>query len=423
MKSLEELKANLPEEGLFRDEELPFLLSPEPLRLEAKLIRQLERLGPVLFKFQMACDRLYKRSKKGTITPWLAEVLDAGKPEWMVDEQYQGIHRNALPRVIRPDLLLTEEGFALSELDSVPGGMGITAWLTTQYADVLGGASGMVDGFRSIAPEGLSVQISEESADYRPEMQWLVEQIGEGWSCESAEESAGADGDVYRFFELFDWENIANIKSHFLRNEVAPPLKPHLEEKLWLALFHTPSLRPLWEEELRAKQITTLQKLIPYGWVMDPIPLPPQASFPKLHAHRWDEVANWSQKERQLVLKISGFSEDAWGSRGVTIGHDCSKIEWQDAMQKALVSYEEGPYIMQRFAETKLVDHPYYAADTGELKTMRGRVRLCPYYFVTPDYKRVTLGGVLATINPADKKKIHGMRDGILTVVALDGES
>ena len=43
---------------------------------------------------------------------------------------------------------------------------------------------------------------------------------------------------------------------------------------------------------------------------------------------------------------------------------------------------------------------------------MKGRVRLCPYYFVEGD--RVKLRGALATIAPADKKFLHGMRDAIL---------
>jgi hypothetical protein len=43
---------------------------------------------------------------------------------------------------------------------------------------------------------------------------------------------------------------------------------------------------------------------------------------------------------------------------------------------------------------------------------MKGRVRLCPYYFV--EENKVKLGGALATIVPADKKFVHGMRDAIL---------
>jgi len=37
---------------------------------------------------------------------------------------------------------------------------------------------------------------------------------------------------------------------------------------------------------------------------------------------------------------------------------------------------------------------------------------LCPYYFV--EEARVKMRGALTTIVPADKKLIHGMRDGIM---------
>ena len=407
----------MPEGGLFRDGGLPFHVSPEPFELDPKVRKQLERLGPVLLKFQMACDRLYRRSRKGAVTPWISELLDSGKPEWLVAEQLDGVHKNSLPRVIRPDLLLTEDGLSMTELDSVPGGIGVTSWLSEQYDEVFG--EGMLEGFQSISPEGLEIHVSEESADYRPEMEYLSKRLndefGDYWSCVSAEETTEVGDRVYRFFELFDWENVTNTRQAFTQQEITPPLKPHLEEKLWLALFHTPALSAYWREELREKQITILNQIIPFGWVVDPTPLPPHASIPSLRLHSWDEVGELSQKNRALVLKISGYSEEAWGSRGVTIGHDSSGADWIAAIRKAQDDFAENPYIMQKFSDTKLVEHPYYDQD-GELRTMNGRVRLCPYYFVSPDYKEVQLGGVLVTINPADKKKIHGMRDGILTV-------
>jgi hypothetical protein len=46
---------------------------------------------------------------------------------------------------------------------------------------------------------------------------------------------------------------------------------------------------------------------------------------------------------------------------------------------------------------------------------------LCPYYFV--DGGKTEIGGALATICPADKKLIHGMRDAIMvpTAVLVEG--
>ena len=52
---------------------------------------------------------------------------------------------------------------------------------------------------------------------------------------------------------------------------------------------------------------------------------------------------------------------------------------------------------------------------------MKGRVRLCPYYFIEED--RVKLRGALATIVPADKKLFHGMSDAILVPTKIDAKS
>src|ERR1035441_4686540 len=62
---------------------------------------------------------------------------------------------------------------------------------------------------------------------------------------------------------------------------------------------------------------------------------------------------------------------------------------------------------------------------------MKGRARLCPYYFVSGegDNLRSALGGVLATIVPADKKIVHGMTDAVLAPCSVgkqngaDGDS
>jgi hypothetical protein len=65
-----------------------------------------------------------------------------------------------------------------------------------------------------------------------------------------------------------------------------------------------------------------------------------------------------------------------------------------------------------------LVEHDYLDTSIGELRRMRGRVRLCPYYFVGE--KTAVCGGALATICPDDKKLLHGMTDAILVPAAVD---
>lgn len=413
--TLEDLKAGAPKAGFFADRE--WIWSPEPFPLSKGETKTLRRLGHPFHRFQEAADELYRLSAEGRRPGWISQVLDAGKPAEMAAHQRTSSLRGVTPRVIRPDLLLTAGGFVAAELDAVPGGIGTLAWLGETYAaagfEVLGGAQGMLDGFASIFEEGADILVSEESSDYRPEMEWLAGRLGEAFSVHRAETWQPGKREAYRFFELFDWEKIAAFDELKQSGRVTPPLKAHFEEKLWLALFWAPSLRKLWEQELRGSHLRLLRKVIPFGWAVDPAEIPPHAALPRLEVSSWDEVGEFSQKDRRLVLKVSGFSELAWGSRGVTIGHDVPSEEWQELLGEAQASFASQPRVMQEFRETKLVEHPYFDPETGKKRIMTGRVRLCPYYFV--DHQGWTsLGGCLATIVPADKKKIHGMKDGIL---------
>jgi len=417
--SLSELRDGLPKGGLFGGG--AWRWSPEPFKLSKTEARKIMALGHPLARFQQACDTLYRRSAAGKLPAWLAELLDEGKPEWLVRMQRAPGMAEQFPRVIRPDLILTDSGFSMTELDSVPGGIGVTAWLSRIYSkagyEVLGGPEGMLDGFKSLLPEGGTVLVSEESVDYRPEMNWLTRELGPAWNVADAEEYEPDGRALYRFFELFDWESVPTVKQVAAaaadgRLRITPPFKPHLEDKLWLALLWSPALKKVWEQALRGNHLQRLHEIVPFGWVLDPTPLPPHAALPRLDAHSWEEVAAFSQKERQLVLKVSGFHETAWGSRGVFIGHDMPGSEWAERLQTALDQSSEQPWVLQEFREGRLIEHPVFRED-GSVETMKGRVRLCPYFF-TDDSGTTTFGGCLATIVPADKKKIHGMGDGVL---------
>jgi hypothetical protein len=419
------IREAFPKEGLFAEKD--WLLSPEPFPIEKSLERELDQLGHRLFVFQRACNQLYQLSVKGKQPAWVAHYLDAGKPAELIEFSRRKEFRDDLPAVIRPDLVLTDDGYIIAEIDSVPGGIGLTAWLNQTYAalgaEVIGGAEGMIEGFRSVLPGGGDIVISQEAATYRPEMEWIAARLQDGdknfqWSVRDAENYQPIPGrNVYRFFELFDLPNIPKIEE-ILRAvaageiRITPPIKPYLEEKMWFALFWMQPLREFWRRELGEKYFLQLQKVIPYSWLLDPTPLPQHAVIPRLEIHDWREAAKFSQKDRDLLLKVSGFSPLGWGSRGIALGSDLPHAEWQQRIERALETFDQSPTILQRFHKGRLVEHRYWESDSGELKTMRGRVRLSPYYFV--EKEKVTLRGALATIVSADKKLIHGMRDGIL---------
>ena len=420
-----QIRAQIPEHGLFADKE--WRISPEPFAIDARLHEEFEKLGPRLRRFCRVSDRLYRLSFEGKQPGWIAERLDAGKPPELVRLARDPRLENDLPGVIRPDILLTEGGWKITELDSVPGGIGLTGWLQKAYGHSTSMARAFAETF-SPAVGATAVVVSEEAAVYRPEMEWLVNQIKAGGSktpwfvaapddLEFKNDAVFLNGVqlalIYRFFELFDLPNLkhsSRLLDAALRGRIlitAPP-KPVLEEKMLLALFWNESLEGFWKRELGEEDFVELRKVIPQSWIVEP------------DARDWITLKNASQKKRRFVLKLSGFSELAWGGRSLRIGHDLSTEHWAEAIDHALASFPKAPYVMQPFEKGRRVPIDWFDFEKNELVPMEGRVRLCPYYFGTTDARNdrdgVKLAGILATICPPDKKVIHGMRDAVMTL-------
>lgn len=146
------------------------------------------------------------------------------------------------------------------------------------------------------------------------------------------------------------------------RVKMTPPPKAHLEEKLAFALLHHPALAKLWRAEL-GDAMTRLQTIFPQTWILDPRPFPPQAAIVGLTAagepvYAWDQLVALGKSERDYVVKPSGFSELAWGSRGVKVANDLTKEDWELTLNDALASYSKTPYILQRFHKGSAYAYP-----------------------------------------------------------------
>jgi hypothetical protein len=435
-------------------------IAPTPFPLTKDQVDYFHQLGPQLLSFYRALNRLYMDSTRGHQPAWVAGYLDQGKPDGLLMYSRMKRFRDQLPAVIRPDIIPTEDGMVITELDSVPGGIGMTACLSAIYAEkeeigglsLVGGSEGMVRGFAAMLKSQLAqhrgciaILISEEAKDYRPEMAWLAARlraIGLDAYCVEprhirfTEEglritSEGMDQPIaliYRFYELFDLLNIpkSELVQYAIKKELAavtPPYKPALEEKLAFGLLHHPALRAFWEQALGGESFLHLTTIMPHTWILDPAPIPPSAMIPGLviggrAVMNWHDLATATQKERHFVIKPSGFSELAWGSRGVSVGHDMPQGEWAGAIDRALAAFPHTPYILQEFHKGRLYDLDYFDPISGEMNRMSGRARLSPYYFVTGE--KAELAGILATICPADKKVIHGMKDAIMVPCAVE---
>ncbi len=436
-------------QGLF---DRPFRVSPSPVVLPGINEEFLDQLGQALLHFYRALDVLYREATQNH--PFVRAYLDRGKPSDLLDFGLGRRFRHDLPRLLRPDLLLTPEGPILTEMDSVPGGPGLLLALSRIYRDtgeggMIGGPEGILEGFaamiRSLEKDPvLAIVVSDESEDYRAEMILLAESLSRAHFpafCihpralrfnDDGLFIATPDGSlrvniIYRFFELFDLPNIpkSELILYFVKGgkvTITPPLKPWLEEKAGMALWHHPELRSFWLQEMPDVSRNLLDRIIPPTWVLDPSPVPfSSAVVPPLPVgdrimRDFYGLFGLTQKERRFIIKPSGFSPQAWGSRGVVVGHDVSEESWRNALESAFSSFDSVPFVLQPFRSTSVLDMSGYDFSTSDLRREGYRVRVCPYYFVTGT-DQVRTGGVLATSCPKDKKLIHGMVDAVLSPV------
>lgn len=456
------IRTALDKQPLFEDK--TWRLSPEAFPLTAAQLKEIEAIGEACLEFHRALDTLYERSATGKNllrnrelkAPWVAEYLDRGKPQDLVEHARSKRLRGQFPAVIRPDLLLTEKGFVMSELDSVPGGIGLTAFLNRLYEaggddSIVGARDRIIDAFYQALAEQvpgkrqpfIAIIVSDEAATYRPEMEWLAGELQKRGRrvfvfhpgdvmplgdtlCVDIDGNPQQVDIIYRFWELFDIADVP-LAAHLLEawNEssvwISPPMKPFQEEKLMLALFHHHKLEDFWKENLSKANYRTLRRIIPRSWIMDPVQLPPNAVLdaPPVGGKPisdWRQLAEATQKERNLIIKLSGFHEKAWGARSVTLGSDSSKAEWEEAIGDALDQADRSLHILQEYHKPMRLRHPVYVPPEDgkepEVFSMEGRLRLCPYYFVRGDELELT--GILATFCSADKKIIHGMSDAAM---------
>jgi hypothetical protein len=444
------------------EDRVAWRLSPEPFWLSPATLAAIEGLGPDLLRFYRTLASLYQRSARGTAPAFIAEDLDRGKPGSVIKLGRQNRLKSDIPRVLRPDLILTDDGFTAAELDSVPGGMGFVGAMARAYCelgyDTVGGTFGMPDSLAAMLSALAGTErpvtafvVSDESKAYRPEIGWMAETIAErgtgtAFACtpqdivftEDALFARLPDGreeklDVlYRNFELFDLLNVPkqelmlyaarhNRVKHdaaaegAVRGEIVVRAAAPSAARERCGGANSPTMC-----STRLARASFLQT-----WILDPRPVPPQAFMHGPHRRRracrarLDATGSARQGRARLRRQAVGVLRTRLGfarrarlrttSRAKTSGRRSSRTASRSSSTRRTSSSASTRGSASRF--------PITSARRTSIAVLDGRVRLCPYYFVIGD--DVRLGGILATIAPADKRLIHGMSDAILAPCAV----
>jgi len=186
--------------------------------------------------------------------------------------------------------------------------------------------------FHSVLPNGGDIVISQESATYRPEMEWIVARLKEQAAVAGGDDSGflaitmapgspipATAGVLCRrrimnrrmsarcivfsscsICQTFRGSKDAARKCRRPNHDYAADQAVSGRE-MWFGLFWLQPLREFWRRELGEKYFSKLQEVIPYSWLLDPTPLPQHAVIPRLES-------TTGMRLRSSARKIESFS-------------------------------------------------------------------------------------------------------------------
>jgi len=369
------------------NEKIPFLVSPEPFCLTEGEAGEVEMIGKDVVAFMEVVSELYWQENE------VKELLDRSKPDFF-----------KLPRkpnylFVRPDLIITDQGFSICEIEMSPFGLALAELLNRAY--ISAGFDSIVDGEtlkRFIAgstPSEGTIVYSQNTSSYAGQLQFLASKVfsGEGrdWRAEHIDAALGKNHpNIYRAFYLYEYMTdlfINNITDVFADSEVdkiLPSLTPYMEEKALLALIWDRRWESFFKKRLGIGVFDHLRRVVPPTWIVG------QEQFftPALPDGMESSVdlASLSKAKRNFVLKKSGFGHGSSWAEGVNLLQEKSGTKAREilaAAQKDALSL----FVIQEFRPSKERRMVYADKATHQLVEMRARIRLTPYFSMTGESK------------------------------------
>lgn len=366
------------------DKNLNFRISPTPFGLEESENERIVELGQEVLQFMKATDELYRTNQE------VAELLNTGKPDSFLTQQ--------APNYLfyRPDLIVTEQGLRICEIETSPFGLGLSHLLNTAYSQA---------DFETLAPETAlkeyvqgrvkpsgQIVYTDKTKAYAGQLRYTADKIFSAnpvdWSALHIDQlqrqnNPEIDPEMYRAFYLSEYLSDPKVRdllnARLDSNNLTPANTPHLEEKAILALIWDKRFEPFYKEQLGEATFRKLRECIPKTWIVGQEEYfsegMPRDVFSTL------DLANLSRNNRQFVIKPSGFSHNSSWAEGVNLLHEKSTARATEILTNAS-STKNHLYIVQEFYRGQKRNMKYFDP-MGELTHMRAKLRVTPYYSTT----------------------------------------
>lgn len=361
-------------------QKIPFRVSPTPLELQPHQVHEVNRIGKDITSFFQAADELYRSD--GSVR----EILDTGKPEiFLGDDPAQYLF-------VRPDMIITEQGFSICELETSPFGLALGEVLNRSYREAgfetLVGSDALSSHVQAATPSEGTLVYSQKTKSYAGQLSFLADEVFSGserqWSAKHVDDVQPQELDnVYRAHYLSEYNSDPAVKlllESNLSNDEAnlfPSPTPHLEEKALLALMWDKRYEQKLRQQLGNASYDHLREVIPPNWIVGQ-----EAHFapglPNQYQQSTDLI-NLSRSKRAFVLKSSGFSHNSSWAEGVHfLGKKSADIDKERLVRAQ--NDKASLHVIQEFH--KGANHLMSYVQDGQTIPMTARIRLTPYFAV-----------------------------------------
>lgn len=384
--------------------EVPFRVAVEPFRVSKGQFQELEYLGISICEYVQAVIDLYNESET------VRQILNKG-------ESGKNVRKiNPKYLFIRPDIVLTDYGFKICEIETSIFGLALAEILNKAYIEC--GYSTLVSQnmlkryiTSNIPKEGV-IAYSNHVKAFSGQLDFLAKEVFSNgkkvWHAQLIDETFEPMENIYRAFYCSDSENDANV-SKLLSEKVnfLPTLTPQFEEKAILALIWDKRFAAYFKEKMSSSMYEYLRKVIPPTWIIGE----EKNSELEMPCKTISDIATMPKSKRRFVLKKSGDS--SWGE-GITFLHKVSHEKVRQKIQEA--EYSKSLYVLQQFYEGTKSKMKYFDC-VGNIMEMEAKVRLTPYYSFCGANK-----GKLVAIKATGCENtdyIHGATNSINTAVSI----
>ena len=409
-----------------QNQNLPFRVSPEPFVLPSSVATTLAQDCQDISALYAGLHLVLPEIQ--SVSPIVQKLFSGDRAPLI---EYAMSKPNHL--FIRPDMILTDKGPIIAEVETSPFGLGLSCFLDQAYRNAgynpIGNYQKYFDQIADkLCADGkekfLCISYTDHTANYKGQLEYLASQmqrpnldvvVRHVDDIQTDGTKLSLDGKevdyVYRGFYLHESKETPIVNSIVNRHsqQMIPNPNAFIEEKAIMALLWDPALEPTFRHLLGSRCFDNLRRIIPPTFIVDSSHFP--ENFPA-NITSWEQLATLPRSQRQYVLKSSGFSSDSSWGKSVKFLDEVSAQKCQDLIQQALTG--NGLYVLQVFEEGTKMPVNYCDFAKSQLQTMNGRVRFTPYV----DLQTGEIITGKATIR-SGSNYIHGASDSINTTVLI----